>query len=296
MGYRKRENVQLAYPFSEKRALKWGFPIVCQPKLNGFRCRAELINNEWILQSSTGDIILSVPQVKRELEKHKTFLSKKGLTHLDGELYLHGKSFEYIESACSRTKNITENKIEFHIFDVAEFEPATIQAERLVKLLELDSLTLTYLKRVPNELTHDLDDIYRAIDHYHNTLNYEGIILRHPYAFYSPKRSTMMMKFKPRAHDAYLIDQVLEAYSKDGVPLGMAGAFMLSREGQRFKVGAGQLTHNQRRDIWDERESIIGQKSLLISYQNITNRGVPYAGVAVKLISKEAASEFDPQE
>jgi ATP-dependent DNA ligase len=48
--------------------------------------------------------------------------------------------------------------------------------------------------------------------------NYEGIIVRHPDAPYERKRSTNIMKFKPRREDFYTIIGAEEEISIHGEP------------------------------------------------------------------------------
>ena len=99
----KRTGVQLCYPFEEKRLNKWLPPFFVQPKLDGERCRIIVRQNGALLLSSTEEIITSVPHINAAARLQLP----EG--EYDGELYVHGRTFEEIHSVVSRRVNLHEN-------------------------------------------------------------------------------------------------------------------------------------------------------------------------------------------
>jgi DNA ligase-1 len=114
-------------------------------------------------------------------------------------------------------------------------------------------------------------------------LGYEGIIVRHNLAPYERKRSTLVMKFKPKKEDIYEILDFREEISIDGIPKGTLGALVCKGgEGDIFSVGTG-FNSAMREMLWNTKDSLCG-KSVRISYQHLTSgRRVPRFPVFVSI-------------
>ena len=280
--YQRWKGIMKCYPFTEKRLLTWKPPYICQPKLNGVRCRAQCINGKWILLSSEENIIFSVPHINKDLLR----LGDIPL-ELDGELYRHGLPFDQITSITGRTINLhpSHSLIEYHVFDIVN--NSLPQLERLNRLFDYTykPLSRTNIRLVPFSVAYSLDDVMSAYDDYVSSA-YEGIIVRNVNAPYEPKRSRFVMKFKPRKHDCYKIVGTQQEISIAGEPKNSLGALLLSsKEGEVFAVGTG-FSRGERIDLWQRRSSLVG-KHALISYQNLsTKRKVPVFNVFVKIVDK----------
>jgi len=276
-AWQRWSGIMKAYPFEEKRLAKWQPPYIVQPKYDGVRCRAIPLenSNEFILLSSEENIIYSVPHINKALSR----LQLKA--ELDGELYCHGMNFEEIFSITSRTVNLHPNWsiMNFHIFDIVNLLP---QMERTIMLENLHNLSSS-IKVAPFWLCESLEDVMRTFDKV-ISLNYEGIIVRHNSAPYERKRSTLVMKFKPKQSDNYEILGYQEEIDKFGVPKGSLGAIVCaSGDGNTFSVGSG-FTAEQRQNFWGSRDSLIC-KELKVKYQHLTaGKKVPRFPVFVEVI------------
>jgi ATP-dependent DNA ligase len=268
----------LCYPFETKRLEKWGNKFLIQPKLDGDRCRA--IFSEYgavTLYSSEGNIINSVPHIQAQLEdlgyKNKEF---------DGELYTHGAMHQDIHSAVSRTVNIHPEfeQIDYHIFDYVSDEPQYVRSIELPKLLR----PMDNIKLVETQYGETLEDVIHGLEYYTEN-GYEGIVLRNLDYPYMRKRSTGMMKFKPRKSDYYQIVGYEEEISIHGDPKNSLGALILASDtNEIFKVGSGSfLTKESRKVLWDRRETLVGEIAH-IKYQHLTERRVPRFPVLVDII------------
>jgi len=115
-------------------------------------------------------------------------------------------------------------------------------------------------------------------------LGYEGIIVRHYLAPYEKKRSTNVMKFKPKQEDTYVIVGSEEEISVGGTPKGTLGALVCrSGDGNTFRVGTG-FNEGARKDLWSNREALAG-KIARVQYQHITpGRKVPRFPVFVEIV------------
>ena len=275
--YQRWTGIMKAYPFEEKRLLKYPTPYIIQPKFDGIRCRAIHISSGYILLSSEENIIFSVPHINKQLNNSK-------LTYeLDGELYCHGMTFEEIISITSRTVNIhpEHEKISFHIFDVINDES---QLERLAWLEYRINLFFNNLILTPYWLAENLEEVMKI---YNGLINddYEGMIVRNLYAPYERKRSTNIMKFKPKKSDVYEIVGYVEELSNDGERKNTLGALKcVSGDGKTFNVGTG-FSANQRKLLWIKRYELLGYFAK-IQYQHITSGNkVPRFPVFVEIVN-----------
>ena len=273
-----RTGIQLAYPFEEKRLLKWQPPFIIQPKYDGDRCRAlPIADRKYLLVSSEENPFFSVPHIVDAV-------NNLGLDiEFDGELYCHGMKHEEIHSIVSRTVNLHPNhkEIKFHIFDYVSEET---QMERLISLSNMKhTFKSPYLTLAPFHLAETFEDVMRIYDDLINK-GFEGMIVRHFAASYVRKRSVYMMKFKPKKEDIYEIIDLVEETSISGVPKEALGAFVVKgSDGTPFKVGTG-FTREHRRNLW-ERGEVLKGKTVRISYQHLTaGKKVPRFPVFVEVI------------
>jgi ATP-dependent DNA ligase len=275
-----RTGIMLAYPFEEKRLEKWGNKFLIQPKLDGDRCRA--LFDEYgkvTLLSSEENIINSVPHIVQQLEE----LEYKNL-ELDGELYTHGTNHQLIHGTVARTVNIHPEfeQIEYHIFDFVSSEPQYQRSLALQKLITVD--TGSNIKLVETQYGETIDDIMHGLEYYTEN-GYEGVILRNLDQPYVRKRSTGIMKFKPRKSDYYIIVGYEEEISIKGEPKNALGALILQSDTEQiFKVGSGSfLTRENREYLWQRKESMINQVAH-VKYQHLTERRVPRFPVLIDII------------
>jgi ATP-dependent DNA ligase len=265
-----------AVPFEEKRLLKWRPPYIVQPKYDGDRCRIEyVIGNKGeklsFLFSSEENIFSSVPHINKQIDE-----ADLAHLHLDGELYSHSLMLEggheLIHSIVSRTKNLHPRyeEMEFWIFDLKI--PQVSQTERMLKLTEYKNLPPN-IKIAPFWVCQTLAEIKFVYDRLIDE-GYEGIIIRHFDNLYETKRSTMMMKFKPKRKDTYTVIGFNEEVSNNGSPKNRLGSLTLSSQtGDIFNVSAG-LNDNDRKFYWEGRGELIGKKAI-VHYQHLTNKGIP---------------------
>lgn len=281
--WQRWKNIMKCVPFSEDRLLKWKPPYIVQPKYDGFRCRAMpietgLTRNEYLLLSSEENIFYSVPHL------NEIFSNLNLRSELDGELYCHGIDFNSLSSIVSRTINLHPDykRVQFHCFDIINDQP---QMKRLLQIENLREVS-PWIVVSPFWVCETLDDIMRAYDKLIE-LKYEGIIVRHYMAPYERKRSTMLMKFKPKKDDTYKIVNVVEEVSKEGIPKNRLGALVCkSGDGNLFHVGTG-FNDEERERLWNNRETLPGMNAK-VQYQHLTTgKQVPRFPVFVEVIDND---------
>ena len=280
-NWQRWKNIMKCYPFEEKRLAKWSPPYIVQPKYDGVRCRAvpsSLQAGDYLLLSSEENVIFSVPHILEELKRLRLN------AELDGELYCHGKTFEEIVSITSRTVNLHPNLLDIKlvVFDIVNREP---QMKRTLIIENLKRLS-PFIQVAPFWLCESLEEIIKV---YNNLIKdgYEGIIVRHFEAPYETKRSTWVMKFKPKKEDIYKIVTAVEEVSIEGNLKNTLGALVCeSGDGNLFNVGTG-FTDEQRQQMWEIRGILPGMYAK-VKYQHITSgREVPRFPVFVEITQKE---------
>jgi ATP-dependent DNA ligase len=277
---KKRTGIMLCYPFDEKRLNKWKPPYIIQPKLDGIRCRAVFNGENWTLLTSESNIILSAPHINEDLKK---FYPHHLSIELDGEIYNHEMSFEEINSRVSRTVNAHENFIglQFHVFDIISDEIQTLRLLELNKLKDQE-----FIKKVPYYVAENLEEILKIYESILD-LKYEGIIIRHFSNMYVRKRSTLIMKFKPKKSDFYKIVGFNEEISIKGERKNRLGALVCSSDGGvEFCVGSG-LNDELREYYWKNRDKLIGN-ICHVQYQHTTpGKGVPRFPVYISIVNAQ---------
>ena len=274
-SWQRWKGIMKCYPFEEKRLFKWRPPFIVQPKYDGVRCRAVHTETGYLLLSSEENIIFSVPHLNELLDKIGNLPEE-----LDGELYCHGMNFEDIVSITSRTVNLhpDHKRIQYHVFDVVNCDR---QIQRTLDIEKLRGLS-PWLAVAPYYLCNDLEDVLSAYDKIIES-GYEGIIVRHIDNLYERKRSTLVMKFKPKKEDEYKVLDTVEEIDKEGEPKGSLGALVCrSGDGNTFNVGTG-FSAEERQILWEIRDTLPGRVAK-IKYQHITSgRAVPRFPVFVEL-------------
>ena len=274
----KREGIMLCYPTEKSRILRLGDRFFLEPKLRGDRCRIEWFHNEPVLLTSYGNEFTFLDHIKEAIkETFKTFHIP-----LDGEIYKHGWSQERINSTALPTKNKhpETHLLEYHIFDYQSTDESQFQRTSVLGSLNKDGRFQKPLVKVSTEIA-DIDTWEQRCLEYIDE-GYEGVVLKHPIALYTKKRSVYWLKFKPTEQDDYTIIEVLEG---TGWAEGMVGSFVVQGDdGVVFSVGTGPaLTKKKRKEYWKIREEIVGQP-LTVKHEKIrTTRGIPVCTVAITL-------------
>ena len=277
-----RSGIMLCQPFEEKRLKKWKPPYIIQPKLDGDRCRAIIDSaGKCTLLSSEENTIASVPHIVSAIESLHLHSIE-----LDGELYIHGAPHSDIHGIVSRSENLHPHSdlMEYHVFDLVNHLPQISRTNLLLDTIPFRQTGRMYLalQIVPSRIVSTLDEIMAVQEEFAKE-GYEGFVLRDIEAPYVRKRSTSMMKFKPRKEDIYEIVGWQEEVSVEGVAKNSLGSLLCTGDdGTRFNVGSGSLlTRDARQELWDKRDLLVGRYAR-VKYQHLTHaRGVPRFPVVV---------------
>lgn len=277
----RRTGIQLAYPMDLKKLAKMPCPWLVQPKLNGERCRLIVRRGLVTMLSSEENEITSLPHIIQSVQTLQL-----PDVELDGEIYLHGMSKQEIGSYLRRNgPKKGYEQIQYHVFDLV------CDREQILRLDILHNDLWPILKTagcLQLVATHKVDNAARLVDllTFWIEQRYEGLVTRNAVAMYERKRTVNMLKWKPKHKDSYLIVGFEEEVDQYKTPKNMLGAIWCEKEGQRFKVSAGGFSHQDRFELWGDRNEYL-HKYLLVRYPELTDRGVPNHAVALEITDEE---------
>lgn len=250
----------------EFHKIDWSKDVFMQPKLDGMRCLATISQDKTVtLISREGKNIQEEYGTVGHIENILGFYPDlKGKT-VDGELYVHGKSFQEVMKLIKKDRGNSQD-IEFHIYDIIEDKPFR---DRFGFITEVFFNCQHILHKVKTiwPVTKDM------VKSYHEKFlaeGYEGSIIRHGDDGYKVKgRSSSLLKYKDFIDEAFeIIDVVPSEKSPE------QGIFECkTKEGQIFRCGM-KFSHEEREDILLNKTNYIG-KMAEIRFFEWTDGGLP---------------------
>ena len=257
----------------ERHKIDYGTPVYIQPKLDGMRCLAIIKNGFVTLLSRDGKIIAHMDHIINDLV---------GLDDqiLDGELYIHGRSFqENMKLIKKYVPNYTEG-VKYHVYDIVS---DSILIDRMGKIETLfESNDFKYLVKVPSNQIYHASDI-AAFHSINMSEGYEGSIIRHgnkPYGV--NKRCNSLLKHKDFQDIVATIVDVIpnESNPLHGTPvLNYSLQKLGGKSTATFKAGV-KMSHEDREDLLKNKDKYIG-KSAEIRFFEWTDGGLPRFPVMV---------------
>lgn len=265
------------------------FPMIGQPKINGFRmmCRWEKV---WegegmfrqevekpVFRSRDGIRFETLEHIEAEFTKDMFFTPDGIDIVFDGELYYDGWLLQRINSAVNKRNSDTPN-LGFVVFDLAIEE--VIQSTRSLMLLELDNkvfIKTDFIRALDIYDVLDLQTAQKLTDKWIEE-GYEGGIFRDPKSTYQyGKRSASMLKLKRFQDKEFL---VLDVIGGDNAP--ELGIFVCKAEnGEVFKV-TPEGSHEIKKEYLTNKDNYIG-KMLTVKFYERTDRGIPFHAVGLTI-------------
>jgi len=245
------------------------FPCYSQRKLNGVRCLAEKVNDSQIVfHSRQGKDFGSFPEISSELLP----LMQVGEVW-DGELYVHGWSFQRVVSAVKDVNSEDRANLQLWIYDVVD--PSKTFEERFIP--KFCGKLLMYKKNLVQVATYEICNT-NDIDNLHNKFvlqGYEGIILRNKDGKYKiGGRSKDLQKLKNFVDDEFEIIDGFEDRTGGVV-------FWCMSKGGKFKAKP-RGTLDMRKKMLYNLPNLIG-KQLTVRYQNYSDEDIPIFPIGISV-------------
>lgn len=236
-----------------------------QPKLDGHRAL-----NDNLLYSRNGKEI-KLPHIVDTIKE----LGIENF-HLDGELYLHGKTLQEIGSLVKRQQPESLDLI-YYVYDIvsdaAWFERTDEIRERLSGLVGPVQVLVSRKVNSAEEL--------QAFHEENTASGFEGTMLRWGTEGYQDgKRSKYLLKLKNFIDDEFKIIGVEEGvpYIKEGVSYQVPVWVCDAGNGETFTV-TGQGDMHCKHHLWETKDDHLG-KQLTVKYHYLSADGIPQIPVA----------------
>lgn len=244
----------------EAKKIKWGESIVIEnPKLDGMRCLAFVKSGGVTLISRKGVVIENLRHIESELSGLPDCI-------LDGELYVHGESFQTNMSYIKKyTKGKTE-RISLWVYDMVSDEPYNIRLSEAVELISglthVKPITFTFIKS-------ELEMLEKFEEHIKD--GYEGMMVKIVDGGYkSNTRSSSLLKYKTFMDNQY---KIIDVIPSDARPDWGKPVFEGFSAGTKFPV-------EFKKDLLLNKNDYIG-KIAEVRFFGYTDEGLPRFPVMV---------------
>uniref|UniRef100_A0A6C0JSE4 Polydeoxyribonucleotide synthase [ATP] n=1 Tax=viral metagenome TaxID=1070528 RepID=A0A6C0JSE4_9ZZZZ len=235
-----------------------------QPKLDGIRCVAIFIDDEWKFYSKKYNEIKFFDNIKNVIKDN---LDKKLI--YDGEL-IHEDGFQITTKVANvnRKEEPSEEeqeKISYNIFDIIDYY--LLQDERF-EMLESLKFESKYVKFVKNVEVFTWDDIEKCYNE-HIKIGYEGSILRRRNSKYVGKRTNECLKIK-----TFDTLEVIVVDFKDGKGSDVGKVTWVCQYKGKLFLCVPKVSDEERERYFKNGQQYIGKK-LTIKCQGFTDENIP---------------------
>ena len=245
----------LAKDFKEEE-YKVSYPFHVQPKLDGMRC----LKRHQILKSRKNKEIDTMYHIANEIVHVEDIM--------DGELYVHGLSFQENMKLIKKYRKGESEKVKYHVYDLVIPNIKFSERYSLLKLI-LSKEKLEHIELVP---TYVVDNKQELLEKHKQFLSegYEGTIIRHSDCGYEiNKRSSSLLKFKDFQDLACKIVDVKPSEKRP-----TQGIFICKLEdGRTFGTGM-RFSFEEREEILINKTNYIG-KTAELRFFEYTDEGLP---------------------
>jgi DNA ligase-1 len=247
-----------------------------QPKLDGMRCVVQFLGGMPVAHSRNGKIIELPTHIAKTLEMgYAKYDDPDEKLVLDGELYIHGQSFQEVLSRVKRVKNGRHpdvQSLDYCVYD-------TIDEEKDFNARSKDLHYFTSLCRYSDavvfvETIHCITE--KDVNDCHEKFvgrGYEGSMIRTLTDKYAcDKRSWSLMKRKDWLEEDFDLISISEGEGKNA---GTGVLCLRTHNGVRFSATApGNYAEKER--WWTDRNEILRTgKKVSVKFQNWTDNGTP---------------------
>ena len=249
----------------DKHKSKVNYPCVIQPKLDGIRCLAQLVDGKITFTSRTGKDIITMDHLKPVFAHVLT----PGMV-LDGELYAHGVPFQTLIGWIKKVQDGTE-KVAFHCYDIIkEHVPFSERRQAMKNLPQVSGLEIVEDRMCFYE--YDVDALHKSF----LRKGYEGSIIRNIQGRYKQGRSFDLLKRKDFLDEEF---EIVAGRGGKGKFTDCAVLTCITKGRMEFNV-VPKGTYAQRKQILIDIDSLIG-KQLTVQFFEKSLAGIPRFPVGI---------------
>lgn len=245
---------------------KLRYPVYAQPKFDGTRAT----QSNGLMMSRKGKQYLSkvVSHLIVDLPEHLI---------LDGELILPKPyTFQQSMSAIKRFNAVHTPKLEFHVYDLYDYDQPNLKYLDRLALLKTLALNPS-IKICPTDICHSTEEVKETFNQY-ILEGYEGLMVRLNGPYDVNKRSSYLLKYKEFVDSEF---KVVDVIAGEGSHSALGIFVCVTSEGKEFKaLLAGSAM--DKTEVLTNKDFYVG-KMLTVKYQELTTEGIPRFPVALKL-------------
>jgi len=239
------------------------FPCYVQPKLNGVRCIYQ--NGKFMSREGKEFTTLAhlIPELKR-----------LGIDMPDGEVYIHGATFQDIVRQVKKDRG-TET-LQYWIYDRVNDKSFNDRSVSIMEQFQLMKPKPVYLKPVETYLVSSEAEIKKYHDKFVQD-GFEGVIVRNVDGLYQAKhRSKDLQKYKEFIDDEF---EIVGGHEGSGPDAGTIVFEVKTFAGNVFSVRP-RGTREVRSAWFKDLKNLKGLK-LTVRYQNLSEVGIPIFPVGI---------------
>jgi DNA ligase 1 len=270
-----------------KKAKNIQYPVDVQPKLDGVRAIARWEGDRVVLISRGGKTWTAVPHINKALE---SILPKD--SEFDGELYVHGKPFQWITSRAKKAHE-DSGEIQYHVYDFPTIngdDSLTWQGRReAAAMLPNAQERWKHFEKTDDGgirevfvrvLTYTAKDA-EEVKFYHDTFvqnGYEGAIVRLLDGTYEyGHRSGSLLKLKQFDDEEFVIIGYTQGVGvEEGLVIWACG---IEGDSTREFLTRPKGTHEDRAWLYKHADQFVGQK-LRVKFFGWTDACLPRFPIA----------------
>lgn len=258
---------------TKKRGIHITLPAFAQPKYDGIRCLANIVDDHVVLQSRSGTLFNNLNNIRKDLKKVLSKLPNS--FYFDGELYTDELPFEVISGAVrlDKTSNIESlkniNKIKYFIYDCFDTSDMSTHFKKRLATLK-KSVKGKYLEISPTVEIKIADEIKPLHDMFVSE-GFEGLMLRNiesPYEI--RKRSKHLQKYKEFKEEEFKIIGFKEG---QGDAKGTVIWECITKDKKHFSVRP--RGSNELKSKWFKSGDKYIGKPLTVIFQEYSADGIP---------------------
>lgn len=284
--------VMFAQQYKKVKNINWTKEHYMQPKIDGMRCIGIKYGLKGInFFTRTGKPITSLQHIEKEINEK---MWNKSCV-FDGEIE-SGASLE--ETGAIRRKDEQAEDAVYTLFgaySVDEWETKQHTEKYFTTYAITQDLLEDYkpagIRLIPTYRikAKSEEEFHELVTKYYQEFleqGYEGAVLKTADHVYQPsagsKRSSDWIKIKPEETTEGIIVDILEG---EGQHQGLVGKFIVKWIDVTFEVAPGNLNHESRKRIMENKEAYLGSE-IEFKYQVLSIYGVPRHASAIKIRNK----------
>ena len=254
----------LAYKYEEGR-VDWEKGAYVSKKLDGHRMLAHCNKDGVTLITRKGKEYTTLQHIKEDL---KNVYFSYGECWLDGEVYVHGQTFQENTKLIKKYREGETDKLKYQVYDIVLSDKSVEEREAQLDII-FGNDTFNHVKHVEQIKINSEKEMLEKHNEFVKA-GYEGIMIKVPNVGYQiDKRSHGLLKYKKFIDKEYQVVNIIPAPKRNSHGV----AVLKHEDGREFQANL--------KDDWEAREELLTNKDNYIGkwativYFEETDSGLP---------------------